>query len=67
VFVFAGLTVYDAQRLTLMAREAPAEGLSSYAIVGALALYLDFMNLFPFLPALHREPAAGMKHQTPVA
>ena len=49
VIVFAGLTAYDAQRLTLMAREAPAEGLSSYAIVGALALYLDFMNLFLFL------------------
>jgi uncharacterized protein len=49
VFVFAGLTAYDAQRLTLMARDAPAEGLSSYAIVGALALYLDFMNLFLFL------------------
>jgi len=48
-FVFAGLTVYDAQRLTLMAREAPAERLSSYALVGALALYLDFMNLFLFL------------------
>jgi FtsH-binding integral membrane protein len=32
-----------------MAREAPAEGLSSYAIVGALALYLDFMNLFLLL------------------
>ena len=49
VFVFAGLAAYDAQRLTLMAQEAPAEGLSSYAIVGALALYLDFMNLFLFL------------------
>jgi len=49
VVVFAGLTAYDAQRLTLMAREAPAEGLSFYAIVGALALYLDFMNLFLFL------------------
>ena len=32
-----------------MAREAPAEGLSSCTIVGALALYLDFMNLFLFL------------------
>ena len=49
VIVFAGLTAYDSQRLTLMARDAPAEGLSSYAIVGALALYLDFMNLFLFL------------------
>ena len=32
-----------------MAREARAEGLSSYAIVGALALYVEFMNLFLLL------------------
>jgi hypothetical protein len=49
VIVFAGLTGYDAQRLAAMAREAPSGGVSSYAIVGALALYLDFMNLFLFL------------------
>jgi uncharacterized protein len=49
VIVFAGLTAYDAQRLAVMAREAPSGDVSSYAIVGALALYLDFMNLFLFL------------------
>jgi len=49
VIVFAGLTAYDAQRLAVMAREAPPGNVSSYAIVGALALYLDFMNLFLFL------------------
>jgi len=49
VIVFAGLTAYDAQRLAGMAREAPSGDASSYAIVGALALYLDFMNLFLFL------------------
>jgi len=49
VIVFAGLTAYDAQRLAVMAREAPPDNVSSYAIVGALALYLDFMNLFLFL------------------
>lgn len=49
VIVFAGLTAYDAQRLAVMAREAPSDDVSSYAIVGALALYLDFMNLFLFL------------------
>jgi len=48
VLVFSGLTAYDAQRLKLMALEAPA-GQSSYAIVGALTLYLDFTNLFLFL------------------
>jgi uncharacterized protein len=49
VIVFAGLTAYDAQRLAVIARHAPADNVSSYAIVGALALYLDFMNLFLFL------------------
>jgi len=49
VIVFAGLTAYDAQRLAGMAQQAPSDEVSSYAIVGALALYLDFMNLFLFL------------------
>ena len=49
VFVFAGLATYDAQRLKAMALQAPAGQASSYAIVGALALYLDFTNLFLFL------------------
>jgi FtsH-binding integral membrane protein len=49
VLVFSGLTVYDAQRLKLMALQTPAGQASSYAIVGALALYLDFTNLFLFL------------------
>jgi FtsH-binding integral membrane protein len=49
VIVFAGLTAYDTQRLTMLSRQAGWESVSSYAIVGALALYLDFMNLFLFL------------------
>jgi len=49
VLVFSGLAVYDAQRLKLMALQTPAGQVSSYAIVGALALYLDFSNLFLFL------------------
>jgi len=47
--VFSGLAAYDAQRLKLMALETPGGQASSYAIVGALALYLDFTNLFLFL------------------
>ena len=39
----------DAQRLKRMALETLADQLSSYAIVSALALYLDFTNLFLFL------------------
>ncbi len=49
VIVFAGLTAYDAQRLEAMALTTPAGQVGSYAIVGALALYLDFINLFLFL------------------
>lgn len=49
VVLFAGLTAYDAQRLQAMALTTPAGRAGSYAIVGALALYLDFINLFLFL------------------
>jgi FtsH-binding integral membrane protein len=49
VIVFTGLAAYDAQRLRSMALALPAGQTGSYAIVGALALYLDFINLFLFL------------------
>jgi FtsH-binding integral membrane protein len=49
VIVFAGLTVWDAQRLKGLALATSAGGTSSVTIVGALALYLDFVNLFLFL------------------
>jgi FtsH-binding integral membrane protein len=49
VIVFAGLTVYDANRLKAMALAVPAGQAGSYAVAGALALYLDFINLFLFL------------------
>ena len=49
VIIFTGLTAYDAQRLKSMALAMPAGQAGSYAIVGALALYLDFINLFLFL------------------
>ena len=49
VIVFTGLTAWDAQRLKQMALDVPQGSLRSYAIVGALALYLDFLNLFLFL------------------
>jgi uncharacterized protein len=48
VFVFAGLTVYDAQRLKGLAY-AHDGSTGASTIVGALALYLDFINLFLFL------------------
>jgi FtsH-binding integral membrane protein len=49
VIVFTGLAAYDAQRLKQMALSLPAQQAGSYAIVGALTLYLDFVNLFLFL------------------
>jgi hypothetical protein len=49
VLVFTGLTAWDAQRLKQMAVAAPEGRVGSFAVVGALALYLDFINLFLFL------------------
>lgn len=49
VLVFTGLTAWDAQRLKQMALALPDGQVGSYAIVGALSLYLDFINLFLFL------------------
>jgi hypothetical protein len=49
VIVFTGLTAWDSQRLRRMALALPEGQVGSYAIVGALTLYLDFINLFLFL------------------
>lgn len=53
VFIFIGLTAYDTQQLKTMALTQP-DGLDAGvirkgAIVGALKLYLDFINMFLFL------------------
>jgi uncharacterized protein len=48
VIVFTGLTAWDAQRLKQMAA-GPQAPSGSYAIVGALSLYLNFVNLFLIL------------------
>jgi len=51
VFLFLGLTAYDTQRLRAVALQTSGDARMSerYAIVGALTLYLDFINLFIFL------------------
>ena len=49
VLVFTGLTAWDAQRLKQMAVALPDGKVGGYAVVGALSLYLDFINLFFFL------------------
>ncbi len=47
VFIFVGLTAYDTQKLKMMYGMAPsADARKAMAISGALALYLDFINLF---------------------
>ena len=49
VIVFTALTAWDAQRLKHMAVALPDGRVGAYAVVGALSLYLDFINLFFFL------------------
>ena len=48
VFVFVGLTAWDAQKLKAYAAAAGPQ-VTQYAVIGALALYLDFINLFLML------------------
>jgi FtsH-binding integral membrane protein len=50
VIVFVGLTAYDTQRIKQMYLESDtAEVADKKAVLGALALYLDFINLFMML------------------
>src|ERR1700738_3928667 len=50
VIVFVGLTAYDTQRIKQMYLESDtAEIADKKAVMGALALYLDFVNLFMML------------------
>jgi uncharacterized protein len=49
VLVFLGLTAYDTQKLKVMGQMAPADDATAIrrgTILGALTLYLDFINLF---------------------
>ena len=50
VLLFAGLTAYDTQRIKSMyAYVAGTDMLGKTVIMGALSLYLDFINMFTFL------------------
>lgn len=50
VFIFAGLTAYDTQKIKEMYFDSmDGETASKMSIMGALTLYLDFINLFMFL------------------
>ena len=51
VLIFVGLTAYDSQKIKQMFLQAPdaGEGAQKLALLGALTLYLDFINLFIYL------------------
>ena len=53
VLIFAGLTAYDTQKIKTVylahAQHGDQEWLVKSAIMGALNLYLDFINLFMFM------------------
>lgn len=52
VLVFVGLTAYDTQKLKNMGAQLDSndrDNFRKYSIVGALTLYLDFINLFLML------------------
>ncbi len=50
VIIFAGLTAYDTQKLKKLSYIAmDEESKGKYAVLGALELYLDFINFFLFL------------------
>jgi uncharacterized protein len=48
VLIFVGLTAYDSQKIKQMAAavDPESEMAAKVAIIGALRLYLDFINLF---------------------
>ena len=56
VLIFAGLTAYDTQKIKntylQMAASGNQEWLGKAAIMGALSLYLDFINMFMMLLSL---------------
>lgn len=51
VLIFVGLTAYDSQKIKHMLQMAPdaSETSQKLALLGALTLYLDFVNLFIYL------------------
>jgi FtsH-binding integral membrane protein len=47
VILFSGLTAYDNQMLIKISKNiSNKESLRKYSVIGALKLYLDFINLF---------------------
>lgn len=49
VLIFVGLTAWDVQQIKQMAYETSEQNVGKLAAIGALTLYLDFINLFLYL------------------
>lgn len=51
VLIFVGLTAWDTQSIKRMLSQAdsPSEDMQKLAVIGALSLYLDFINMFIYL------------------
>lgn len=49
VLIFVGLTAWDTQQIKTMALTAPGAAAGRLAVLGALNLYLDFINMFLYL------------------
>lgn len=49
VAIFIGLTAWDTQKIKKMAQETDEANAGKLATIGALSLYLDFINLFLYL------------------
>ena len=50
MLIFAGLTAYDTQRLKNQYAQLRGTDFAGKAVIlGALSLYLDFINMFQFL------------------
>jgi FtsH-binding integral membrane protein len=59
VAIFVVLTAADTQRIKRVMAEADATGTGNFAILGALTLYLDFINLFLFLLQIFGQGETG--------
>ena len=49
VIIFVGLTAWDTQQIKMMAQTMPHDQVGRLSTLGALSLYLDFINLFLYL------------------
>lgn len=49
VLIFVGLTAWDTQQIKRMAAVAPSDTVGRLSVLGALSLYLDFINMFLYL------------------